>query len=133
MISQVRDVPAGETVGYGRTWLAPTDSRIAILPVGYADGYPRALSGRAHVLVRGRRAPVRGRICMNLCMVDVTHVPGAAAGDDAVLLGRQGDDVISAEMLADLLGTIPYEVLTLPGPGWERVVIEAGTTRSREG
>jgi len=121
MISQVREVKAGQTVGYGRTWKAMTDSRIAVLPVGYADGWPRALSGRGHVLVGGRRAPLVGRICMNLCMVDVTQVAGAAAGDHAVLLGRQGDEIISAEMLADLLGTIPYEVLTLPGPGWERV------------
>lgn len=121
MISQVRDVPAGQTVGYGRTWKAMTDSRIAVLPVGYADGWPRSLSGRGHVLVGGRRAPLVGRICMNLCMADVTHIPGAAAGDHAVLLGRQGDELISAEMLADLLGTIPYEVLTLPGASWERV------------
>lgn len=123
MISQVRDVPAGQTVGYGRTWKAMTDSRIAVLPVGYADGWPRALSGRGYVLVGGRRAPLVGRICMNLCMVDVTHVPGAAAGDHAVLLGRQGDEVITASMLADLLGTIAYEVVTLPGPGWERVIV----------
>jgi alanine racemase len=121
MISQVRDVEAGQTVGYGRTWKAMTDSRIAVLPVGYADGWPRALSGRGHVLVGGRRAPLVGRICMNLCMVDVTQIAGAAAGDQAVLLGRQGDETISVEMLADLLGTIPYEVLTLPGPAWERV------------
>ena len=123
MVAQVRDVPAGETVGYGRTWKAMTDSRIAVLPVGYADGWPRALSGRGHVLVRGRRAPLVGRICMNLCMVDVTHVPGAAAGDQAVLLGRQGDERISAEMLADLLGTIAYEVVTLPGASWQRVAV----------
>lgn len=120
-ISQVREVPAGETVGYGRTWLAPVDSRIAVLPVGYADGYPRALSGRAHVLVRGRRAPVRGRICMNLSMVDVTHIPDVEAGDEAVLLGAQGDDVISAEQIADWLGTIAYEVLTLPRDTWHRM------------
>ncbi len=122
-LSQVKAVPAGETVGYGRTWLAPTDSRIAILPVGYADGYPRALSGRAHVLVRGRRAPVRGRICMNLCMVDVTHVPAAEAGDDAVLLGRQGGDAITYEQMAEWLGTIAYEVLTLPRSTWRRVEV----------
>ncbi len=122
-LSQVKAVPAGETVGYGRTWLAPTDSRIAILPVGYADGYPRALSGRAHVLVRGRRAPVRGRVCMNLCMVDVTHVPGAAAGEDAVLLGRQGEDAITYEQMAEWLGTIAYEVLTLPRGTWRRVEV----------
>jgi len=122
-VSQVRRVPAGETVGYGRSWKAMTDSRIAILPVGYSDGWPRALSGRGHVLIRGRRAPLVGRICMNLCMADVTHIPETEAGDPAVLLGRQGDDIITPEMLADLLGTIPYEVLTLPGPSWTRVSI----------
>ena len=119
-VSQVRQVAAGETVGYGRTWKAMTDSRIAVLPVGYADGVPRSLGGRGHVLLQGRRAPLVGRICMNLCMVDVTNVPQVAAGDQAVLLGRQGDEIITAEMLADQLGTIPYEVLTLPGPTWTR-------------
>lgn len=122
-ISQIRNVPAGETVGYGRAWQAPIDSRIAVLPVGYADGWPRALSGRTHVLVGGRRAPLVGRICMNLCMVDVTHVPEAQAGDEAVLLGRQGEQEIRAEDLAAHLGTIPYEILTLPGPGWTRIPI----------
>ncbi len=122
-VSQVRTVPAGETVGYGRTWKAPVESRIALLPVGYADGWPRALSGRAHVLLRGARAPLRGRICMNLCMADVTHIPGVAAGERAVLLGRQGDETISAELLADWLGTIPYEVLTLPGASWVRTAV----------
>ena len=122
-LSQVRDVPAGETVGYGRVWKAMTDSRIAVLPVGYSDGWPRNLSGRGHVLVRGRRAPLVGRICMNLCMVDVTHVPGAQAGDEAVLLGRQENEVITPEMLAADLGTIPYEILTLPRATWTRVGI----------
>ena len=100
-----------------------TDSRIAVLPVGYADGWPRALSGRAHVLVAGKRAPLVGRICMNLCMIDVTHIPEARAGVQAVLLGRQGDEVITPEMLAGFLGTIPYEVLTLPGESWTRVAV----------
>lgn len=122
-IAQVRSVPAGETVGYGRTWLAPVDSRIAVLPVGYHDGYPRALSGRAHMLVHGRRAPLCGRVCMNLCMVDVTRIPEASAGDEAVLLGRQGDDQITVEQMADWLGTISYEVLTLPKPAWRRVEV----------
>jgi len=119
-ISQIRHVPAGETVGYGRAWKAPVDSRIAVLPVGYADGYPRALSGRAHVLAGGRRAPLVGRGCMNLCMVDVTHAPDVRAGDDAVLLGAQGDERITAEQMAGWLGTIPYEVLVLPGASWRR-------------
>ena len=117
-IAQVREVTAGETVGYGRTWKAMTDSRIAVLPVGFADGWPRSLSGRAHVLVGGKRAPLVGRICMNLCMVDVTHISGVHEGDPAVLLGRQGEEVITAEMLADHLGTIAYEVLTLPRETW---------------
>ncbi|PID78485.1 alanine racemase [bacterium DOLZORAL124_64_63] len=120
-ISQVRQVPAGQTVGYGRGWKAMTDSTIAVLAVGYSDGLPRALGGRAHVLVGGYRAPLVGRICMNLCMADVSNIPGVRAGDPAVLLGRQGDEVITAEMLAGHLGTIPYEVLTLPGPTWRRV------------
>jgi len=123
MISQVRKVPAGETVGYGRTWKAMADSTIAVLPVGYSDGWPRALSGRAHVLIGGYRAPLVGRICMNLCMVDVSCIPDVAAGDEAVLLGRQGDEIITPEMLAGHLGTIAYEVLTLPGDTWSRVSI----------
>lgn len=123
-LAQVRDVPAGETVGYGRTWQAQVDSRVAVLPLGYHDGYPRALAGRAYVLVRGKRAPICGRICMNLCMADVTCIDGVAAGDDAVLLGRQGDDAITVERLADWLGTIPYEVLTLPKPtSWRRLEV----------
>jgi len=121
-VGQIRRVPAGETVGYGRSWKAPIDSRIAVLPVGYADGYPRALSGRAHVLIRGHRAPLVGRVCMNLCMVDVTNVPGARDGDEVVLLGRQGDDGVTIEQMASWLGTIPYEVLTLPGGSWNRIL-----------
>jgi alanine racemase len=122
-ISQIKTVPGGETVGYGRTWKAPVDTRLAVLPVGYADGYPRVLSNRAHVLIGGRRAPIRGRICMNLCMADVTHVPEAAAGDEAVLLGRQGDETLRAEDLAEWAGTIAYEVLTWPGSTWSRAAV----------
>jgi alanine racemase len=88
---------------------------IATLPVGYADGYARSLSNKASVLIRGRRAPVVGRVCMDMTMVDVTEVPGAAIGDEAVLLGRQGSERIGAEELADLEGTIPYEVLCAVG------------------
>jgi len=122
-ISQVRHVPRGETVSYGRRWKAMADSRIAVLPVGYSDGWPRALGGRAHVLIGGQRAPLVGRVCMNLCMVDITQISDVQAGDVAVLLGAQGDEVITAEMLADDLNTIPYEILTLPGPSWTRRII----------
>lgn len=123
-VAQVKEVPVGETVGYGRTWKAPTTSRIAVLPLGYSDGYPRALSGRAHVLIGGQRAPVAGRICMNLTMVDVTHIPDVQVWDEAVLLGRQGEEEITAEYLASLLNTIPYEIVTLPRHNWTRVAIQ---------
>ncbi len=99
------------------------EAKIAVLPVGYSDGWPRVLGGRAHVLIGGRRAPLVGRVCMNLCMVDVTLIPAVQPGDVAVLLGAQGQEVITPEMLADHLGTIPYEILTLPGPSWTRRVI----------
>ncbi len=123
-ISQVRKVLEGETVGYGRAWKAMADSLIAVLPVGYSDGYPRALGGHSHVLIKGYRAPLVGRICMNLCMVDVSRLPSVKAGDEAVLLGCQGDETITAEMLAEQLGTIAYEIITLPGNSWSRVTID---------
>jgi len=108
----VRDLPAGVGVSYGRTWVTPRPSRIATLPVGYADGYPRALSNLGHVLIHGELAPVRGRVCMDLVMVDVTDIPTPVEmGDEVVLLGRQGDREITAWDLAKLAGTIPYEIL----------------------
>jgi len=127
-VAQVKTVPVGETVGYGRSWRALVDSRIAVLPVGYADGYPRSLSDRAQVLIRGQRAPLCGRICMNLCMVDVTHIAEVAAGDQAVLLGHQGCEDITAEELAGFAGTIAYEVLTWPTASWQRMALDRETT-----
>ena len=111
-ISQVKELDDGEFVGYGRTYRATRNSRIAVLPVGYSDGYDRRLSNAAHVLIGGCRAPIRGRICMNLTMVDVSDIPGASAGDEVVLLGRQGDEVITVDDLADWAGTINYEIVT---------------------
>ena len=119
-LAQIQELAPGEYVGYGRTFRTTRASRIAVLPVGYADGYDRRLSGTAHVLVRGVRAPVRGRVCMNLTMVDVTDVPGAAPGDEVVLLGRQGDEAITAEDLARHAGTINYEIVTRLAPGAPR-------------
>lgn len=108
----VKDLPSGAPVSYGRRFVTPRPSRIATLPVGYADGYPRVLGGRASVLVGGQRCPVVGTICMDLCMVDVTDLPvPVEAGDDVVLLGSQGTGEIRAEELATLAGTIPYEIL----------------------
>jgi alanine racemase len=110
-IARLKELPEGHTVGYGTTWKAQRLSRIATLPVGYADGYNRLFSNRGEVLVRGRRAPVVGRVSMDLVTIDVTDVEDAALGDEVVLLGRQGDDEIGVEELAGKLGTISYEVL----------------------
>lgn len=123
LVAQVKEIPAGAYVGYGRTWRASRPSRIALIPVGYHEGYPRAASGRAHVLLHGRRAPVVGRICMNMLMADVTDVPGVAAGDAAVLLGRSGDEVIRAEDLATWAGTIHYEIVSRISPFLPRVAV----------
>ena len=123
LLAQVKDVPAGGYVGYGRTWRAQRRTRIAVIPVGYFEGYSRALSSRAHVLVRGQRAPVLGRVCMNMFMVDVTDVPGAAAGDVAVLLGRDGEETVSAEALAGWASTIHYEITTRVNPLLPRVAV----------
>lgn len=110
-IAQVKDIPVGAFVGYGCTYMATHATRLAILPVGYADGYDRALSNLAYVLVRGRRAPVRGRICMNITMVDVTDIPEAALEDEAVLLGSDAAERLSAEQLGDWAATINYEIV----------------------
>jgi alanine racemase len=126
LVAQVKDVAAGGFVGYGRTWRAQRRTRIAVLPVGYFEGFSRALSSRAHVLVRGHRAPVLGRVCMNMFMVDVTDVPGSATGDVATLLGRDGDEVVSAEALAGWAGTIHYEITTRVNPLLPRIAVGGG-------
>lgn len=123
-IAQVKQVPEGGFVGYGCSWRATRPTNIAVLPVGYYEGYDRELSGLAHVLVRGKRAPVRGRVCMNMCMVDVTDIPAAALEDEVVLLGRQGDERITAEQLAAWRGTIAYEIVSRIHPSLPRVVVE---------
>ncbi|MEJ2049935.1 MAG: alanine racemase C-terminal domain-containing protein, partial [Calditrichota bacterium] len=105
-------VRAGERIGYGGTYQTTRNSRIAVLPIGYADGYDRGLSNQAYVLINGKRAPIRGRICMNLFMVDITDIPEARLEDEVVLLGMQGKEVISADLLASLCGTINYELVT---------------------
>jgi alanine racemase len=107
----VRRVEAGSVVSYGATWRAPADTWLGVLPVGYSDGYPRALSNRGQALVGGEPAPVRGRVCMNLTMVDLGGLPALpAVGDEVVLLGRQGRREITADQLGDWAGTISYEI-----------------------
>ncbi len=111
----VKELPQGANVSSGATYTAQDTMRVMTLPVGYADGYRRSLSSRALVLVRGQLAPVIGRVCMDQCMVDVTHVPGCEVGDQVVLLGDQGDACITADQLASWMGTISYEALLAPG------------------
>lgn len=122
-ITQVRQLDAGDTVSYGRTYIAPADTRVAILPVGYADGYQHRLSNRADVLIHGKRCPVRGTVCMDQTVVDVTQVPEAKAGDMVVLLGEDRGERISAEELAIHANTIPYEILTGIGVRVPRVYL----------
>ena len=123
VVGQVADVPRGETVGYGRTWRALRPTRLAVIPVGYADGYARALGNRARVLVRGQPAPVVGRVCMNILMADVTDAGPVRVGDEVVLLGSQGESRVSAEELAGFAGTINYELLARISPDIPRTVV----------
>ena len=113
-IVQLREVPAGTRAGYGGRWLASRTSRLAVLPVGYADGYSWRLGMGAEALVAGRRVPLAGAVSMDMLLLDVTDVP-AAEGDVAVLLGRQGEEEITLHELADRAGTVPYELLCLLG------------------
>jgi alanine racemase len=124
LVGQVQHVEKGGTVGYGRTWTALRPTTLAVLPVGYADGYPRALGNRARVLVRGVPAPVVGRVCMNITMVDVTDIPGIGVGDEVVLLGRQDGAGITAEELAGLSGTINYELLARLSAAVPRILVD---------
>ncbi|OGB92182.1 MAG: alanine racemase [candidate division NC10 bacterium RIFCSPLOWO2_02_FULL_66_22] len=122
-ISQIQDVAQGESVSYGRTFVAPRDLRVATLPVGYADGCGRLLSNRGRVLIRGQRVPIVGRVCMDMTMVDVSGFPDVRVGDEAVLIGRQGADEITADEVAELQGTISYEVLCRIGPRVPRIYL----------
>lgn len=112
IIGQVKNVPSGEYVGYGCTCRVNRDSRVAVLNMGYYDGYDRSLSGKAHVLIHGKRAPLLGRVCMNMIMVDVTDIPEAKLEDEVVLLGSQGEEKITAEQMGEWCGTINYEITT---------------------
>jgi alanine racemase len=122
-VAQVKHVTPGDTVGYGRTHKITRPSAIAVLPVGYADGYDRRLSNQGSVLIRQENAPVVGRVCMNMIMVDVSHIPECVTGDEAVLLGRQGAASITAESMAGLAGTINYEITTRINPMLPRIFI----------
>jgi alanine racemase len=120
----LKDIAAGATVGYGRTYTAERPCRAAILPVGYADGYKYALGNNAEVLIRGKRCSVVGAVSMDQIVVDVTHVPGVAAGDKATLIGADGDETVTVKDLARQAKTIPYDILTGLGRRVARVYVE---------
>lgn len=123
-IALLRELPAGRTVSYGRTFTTARPLRVATISAGYADGYPRSLSGRdGAVLVGGKRCPVLGRITMDLTMVDVSAVPGAQVGDEVVLIGRQGSEEILAAEVAERAGTIAWEIFTGIGSRVRRVYL----------
>ncbi|HPC11784.1 MAG TPA: alanine racemase, partial [candidate division Zixibacteria bacterium] len=123
-ITQLKKVAADSFVGYGCTYRTTAPTRLAVLPIGYYDGYDRSLSNRAYVLVHGRRAPVRGRICMNLMMVDVTDISGVQLHDEVVLIGRAGEERVSAEQIGDWAGTINYEVLARLSLSTPRLIVD---------
>jgi alanine racemase len=123
-VAQVRRVPAGRAVGYGGTYVTSRPSVIATLPIGYADGLHRLASNRGWMLVRGARAAIAGRVCMDHVMLDVTDVPGVATGDEVVVVGGQGGGAVPADEVAQWCETIAYEVLTSVGKRVPRVYVE---------
>jgi alanine racemase len=122
-VAQVKDVPSGAFVGYGCSYRTTRRSRLAVVPAGYAEGYDRRLSNAGHVLIRGRRAPVRGRVAMDFFTADVTDIPGVRVEDEVTLIGRDGRERITADQVAGLAGTIAYEVVSRINPLVPRIVV----------
>jgi len=124
IVAQVKKIEEGESVGYGRTWFAGRKSKIAIIPVGYSDGFDRKLSGSGSVLIRGKVAPVVGRVAMNMIAIDITDIPGVKTEDEVVLIGKSRDREITAEEMADKIGTINYEVVSRINPLIPRIIVK---------
>lgn len=125
-VTYVKDVPEGAAISYGGTYVADKKRRVATIPVGYADGYPRQLSNKGWVLIRGKKAPILGRVCMDQFMVDVTDIPEVKAGDEVTLMGRDGEEFISVETLGDLSGRFSYEFVCEISKRVPRVYIKDG-------
>ncbi|MFA7685764.1 MAG: alanine racemase, partial [Candidatus Gracilibacteria bacterium] len=121
-IAQIKKIPADEYIGYGCTYKTSHETKLAILPIGYYDGYDRGISN-GYVLIHGKRAFLRGRVCMNIIMVDVTDIPEAKLEDEAILIGASGEEMISAEQFASWAGTINYEATTRINDRITRVIV----------
>jgi len=119
----LKNLPAGTPISYGCTEKLTSDSVLAVLPIGYWDGFDRSLSSVGNVLVNGQRCKVVGRVCMNMIVIDVTKVEGVKLEDEVVILGKQADDEITADEVASKLNTINYEVVTRINPVIKRVVV----------
>ncbi len=132
-LARIADVAPGEGVSYGLTWRAGRPSRVGLVPVGYADGWMRALSNRGQVLLGGRRVPIVGRVCMDQFLVDVTEIPEASPGQEVTLLGRQEADEITADEVAEWAGTISWEILSRLGSRLPRIFHRDGRVEAVEG
>ena len=110
-ISHIKEVEAGEGISYGHSYITKEKRTIATIPVGYADGYPRLLSNKGRVIINGFYANIVGRVCMDQFMVDVTDIPNVSVEDEVILIGSYGDKFITADDIADICGTISYEIL----------------------
>ena len=127
-ITHVKTLPAGREISYGGTYVTTKPTVVATVPVGYADGYRRQLSGKFHVLIRGKKAPILGRICMDMMLVDVTDIPGASVNDQVVLVGRSGDEVITMEEIAEAAGSFNYEFVCGISRRVPRIYTQGGKT-----
>ena len=125
-ISYVKDLEKNVSVGYGRTYFTTHKTKVATIPIGYADGYSRAFSNKSRVIVKGKYAPVIGNVCMDQMMIDVSHIPDAEAGDSVIIMGSDGKNTVSAEELAEIAGTINYEIVCNVGKRVPRVYIKNG-------
>ncbi len=122
-VTQIKHLPADSFIGYGCTYRTTAPTKLAVLPVGYADGYDRGLSNLGYVLIKGKRAPIRGRVCMNLVMADITDIAGVKLHETVTLIGRDGDEQVTAEQLAGWAGTINYEILARISAKMPRIVV----------
>lgn len=128
-----KEIKAGDAVSYGGTYVAEENVRVATVPVGYGDGYPRSLSNKGYVLIHGKRAPILGRVCMDQMMVDVTDIPEAAEGSEVTLIGVNGKERITAEELGELSGRFNYELVCCIGKRVPRIYQKAGKLYNRDG